>query len=87
MIWYLEEGWGFPFIQFLVADTSSRFAILLHGFYKVHSENSQQDLWEKIKFGSLKPSLPGSHARHSSLWAGTAQASPGSGQEHLVSRV
>lgn len=38
MIWYLEEGWGFPFIQFLVADTSSRFAILLHGFYKVHSE-------------------------------------------------
>lgn len=21
MIWYLGEGWGFPFIQFLVADT------------------------------------------------------------------
>lgn len=21
MIWYLEEGWGIPFIQFLVADT------------------------------------------------------------------
>lgn len=21
MIWYLKEGWGIPFIQFLVADT------------------------------------------------------------------